>query len=327
MSEPAPLLETRELSRGYAVTARRGLSVSRRTIQAVDGVSLSLAPGETLGIVGESGCGKSTFAKLLLGILPPSSGEIRFAGEIIRPAEPATRASYSRQVQIVYQNAGGSLDPRMRILDQLVEPLRVNRITAAPRDAATAVLAQVGLPAEIGSRFPHQLSGGQAQRVVMARALLFDPAVIVCDEPVSALDLSVQAQVLNLLMQIQNERRLAYVFISHDLRVVRHIAQRVAVMYLGRVVEEAPTQALFDTPRHPYTQSLLDAVPNPDPRRRGSRRILVGEPPSPIERPSGCVFHTRCAIAQPFCRTVRPELKALQGSAAKVACHAVHGEC
>lgn len=325
MPEIVPVLEGQALSRRFAVRRWHGLSIKKSFVHAVDSVTLRLFAGETLGVVGESGCGKSTLAKLLTGILAPSSGDIRFRGTAVQLSNSAARKDYSRSVQIVYQNAAGSLDPRMRVGDQLAEPLQANRLHPDPKAAVNDLFEQVGLSREIGRRFPHQLSGGQVQRLAIARALLFEPSVIICDEPVSALDLSVQAQVLNLLSELQRKHHVAYVFISHDLRVIRHVSHRVAVMYLGRIVEEATTDDLFADPRHPYTQSLLQAVPNPDPRRRGGRRLLTGEIPSPTDRPSGCAFHTRCALARPICRAVLPELQLVAGSQARVACHVVHG--
>lgn len=317
-----PLLEARDLSRHYAVR-NTVLPWSRgAALRAVDGLSFHLAPGRTLGLVGESGCGKSTTARLVLGLLPPSGGEVRFEGEPV-PARrgPAWRA-LRRRMQMVYQDPLAALDRRLRALDQVVEPLAVfaEGTAAQRRERAQALLAAVGLSPHLFQRYPHELSGGQRQRVVLARALVLEPRLLVCDEPVSALDVSVQAQVINLLQDLQAQRQLAFLFISHDLKVVRQISHEVAVMYLGRIVEQGAPQELFQRPLHPYTQALVSAVPSPWRGAHERRIVLEGDPPSPAQVPPGCAFHPRCPQALARCREQRPELAEL-GPGRRVACH------
>jgi dipeptide transport system ATP-binding protein len=281
--------------------------------------------GQTLAVVGESGCGKSTLARLLTMIESPTAGELLIDGKDVAHATDALKRDLRRQIQIVFQNPYGSLNPRQTVGDALMEPLLVNgNKDARDREAqARAMLAQVGLREEHFGRYPHMFSGGQRQRIAIARALMLRPRVLVLDEPVSALDVSIRAQVLNLLDDLQQRFNVAYIFISHDLGVVRHVADEVMVMYLGRCVEQGPRDAVFDTPRHPYTRALLSATPTVDPALRRERIILKGELPSPIDRPSGCPFRTRCPLAFERCAEVEPPLE-LRG-AQHVACWAVPG--
>jgi oligopeptide/dipeptide ABC transporter ATP-binding protein len=301
------LLEARDLVKHYPV---RGGLFSRATgaVRAVDGVSLALAPRETLGLVGESGCGKTTLARLVLRLEEPSAGSLRFDGEDLLALRPRELRARRRHFQIVFQDPMSSLNPRMTVGEILAEPLVVHGVArGADADARVeALLGQVGIPASWRGRYPHEFSGGQRQRIGVARAIALGPKLVVCDEAVSALDVSVQAQVLNLLLELRARLGLAYLFISHDLSVVRHVSDRVAVMYLGQIVEEAPTSALFGAPAHPYTQALLSAIPVPDPRRRPERIVLAGDVPSPAAPPPGCRFHTRCPAVMPRCSREAP---------------------
>ena len=291
-----------------------------RLLRAVDGVSFTLGAGETLGIVGESGCGKSSLARALIGLNPISGGSARFEGTDLGSLSTANWRALRAHMQMIFQDPLSSLDPRMTIGDIIAEPLVALKpgIAAAAVKAETErVMARVGLAANVINRYPHEFSGGQCQRVGIARALIVQPRLIICDEPVSALDVSIQAQVINLLVDLQRSEGLALIFIAHDLAVVRHIADRVMVMYLGRAMEEAPSDALFEHPRHPYTQALLSAVPIPDPvRERGkSIQILEGDLPSPVSPPSGCVFRTRCPRADAACAATVPTLEPVDGHA------------
>ena len=283
---------------------------ARGVVSAVDGVSLAVAPGRTLAVVGESGCGKSTLARLLLRLIEPDDGRVELDGQDLRALDEGALLRARRHVQMVFQDPFGSLNPRMSAGDTLAEPLRLHAVVPASEPAARVrrLLDQVGLPAEAAQRYPHEFSGGQRQRLAIARALAAGPKVLVCDEPVSALDVSIQAQILNLLADLQRELGLAYVFISHDLAVVRQVATEVAVMYLGRFVETGPAAQVFARPRHPYTQALLSAVPVADPTRRGTRIVLGGDVPSPLSPPPGCRFHTRCPHADERCRQDAPVL-------------------
>jgi len=294
------------------------------TLKAVDDVSFTLAAGKTLAIVGESGCGKSTLARVITMIEPPTSGRLLIDGEDVATADGDTLRRLRSQVQIVFQDPFGSLNPRQKVGSILAEPLLLNRPEVSRgdrREAVLTMLKRVGLRPEHYDRYPHMFSGGQRQRIAIARALMLNPRVVVLDEPVSALDLSVQAQVLNLLAELQEEFSLAYVFISHSLSVVRHIADEVLVMYLGRPVERGARDAIFDRPKHPYTQALLSATPIADPARQRGRIRLYGEMPSPIDPPPGCAFHPRCPLAFERCRRERP-LEELKGEV-NVACFAV----
>jgi peptide/nickel transport system ATP-binding protein len=293
--------------------------VGRRTLTAVADVSLAIAPGETLALVGESGSGKSTIGNVIAGLQRPTAGVMRFGG---RALDKATTTAARRAIQIIFQDPFGALDPRMPVSAIIAEPLLIQHLgTRAERLARAADLAeQVGLPADALNRYPHEFSGGQRQRIAIARALAPDPALIVADEPLSALDVSIQSQILNLLADLRRVRGLAYLFISHDLAVVNHLADRVAVLYLGRLVEVAPREALFATPSHPYTQALLEAMPRIGRRRRTA--VIQGEMPSALDPPSGCVFHTRCPKAQAVCRMEVPQLEPAPGRPEqRAACH------
>ena len=316
------VLTARNLTRHYSVS--RGAFSNPATLKALDGASFTLERGKTLAIVGESGCGKSTLARLITMIELPTSGSLNIAGQEIVGARASTLRALRPKVQIVFQNPYGSLNPRQKIGHLLEEPLLVNtNMPAAGRTAkARAMMTSVGLRPEHYDRYPHMFSGGQRQRIAIARALMLDPEVLVLDEPVSALDVSIQAQVLNLLADIQERHNLAYLFISHDLSVVRHIADEVMVMYLGRTVEQGPRDVIFGNPQHPYTRALLSATPQPDPTRKRDRIVLKGELPSPLNPPSGCTFHPRCPLAFDLCPKVSPTLLAHEGSL--VACHAVN---
>jgi dipeptide transport system ATP-binding protein len=316
------VLIARDLARHYRVS--RGPFAAPALLKALDGASFSLERGRTLAVVGESGCGKSTLARLVTMIEPPTSGSLVISGEEVAGAPAATLRSLRSKAQIVFQNPYGSLNPRQKIGHALEEPLKVNTgfSAAERRERARAMMAAVGLRPEHYDRYPHMFSGVQRQRIAIARALMLDPDILVLDEPVSALDVSIQAQVLNLLADLQERLDLAFLFISHDLSVVRHIANDVMVMYLGRVVEQAPREELFANPRHPYTQALLSATPHPDPQGKRERIVLRGELPSPLAPPPGCTFHPRCPIAMEVCRGLNPAL--LANGASLVACHAVN---
>jgi oligopeptide/dipeptide ABC transporter ATP-binding protein len=321
--QPAPLLEVDHLALHFPV--KQGLFVDRvvANVRAVDDVSFTLREGETLGLVGESGCGKTTLARCLLRLLEPTSGTISFRGREITHTRERQLRSFRRQVQMVFQDPQASLNPRKRVGQIVGGGLRLAGMSGGDREnRVRELLAQVGLNPEHINRFPHEFSGGQRQRVGVARALSVDPRLIVLDEPVSALDVSVQAQVINLLDDLQDSLGLSYVFVAHDLSVVRHVSDRIAVMYLGKLVELSPAEELYARPVHPYTAALLSAIPIPDPQRSRSRpRLSVpGEPPNPLDPPPGCRFHTRCPRATEVCRTTEPPLTAYQGGHL-AACH------
>ncbi len=301
------LLEVRELRKHYA-TQQGWLGRSGASVRAVDGVSFSIGAGETLGLVGESGCGKSTTAKLILRLQDPSSGEILWNGQHIEGLNQTGMRPVRRELQAVFQDPYSSLNPRIRAADIVAEPLRnyETMSTRQARERVASLFERVGLRPDQMLKYPFEFSGGQRQRLGIARALSVRPKLIVCDEPVSALDVSVQAQVINLMMDLQHEFGLSYLFVAHDLAVVEHISQRVAVMYLGRIVEIAPKRMIFTRPQHPYTEALLEAVPANDPDARRQRRVLAGDVPSPINPPSGCHFHTRCPYAEERCRREQP---------------------
>ncbi len=315
-----PLVELRQLKKHFPV--RRTLFGPRESIRAVDGIDLTVQPGETLGVVGESGCGKSTLGRLILRLLEPTSGEVWVGGERLDTLSPKVLARKRRAMQIIFQDPYGSLNPRMRVGSIVGEGLEIHGLARGTekRRQVIDLLERVGLRADAYERYPHEFSGGQRQRIGIARALAVQPKLIVADEPVSALDVSIQAQIVNLLQDLQEERGLTYVFIAHDLRVVEHISHRVAIMYLGKIVELAESTELYRNPRHPYTRALLSAVPIPDPTTRRERMLLPGDVPSPIHPPPGCPFHPRCKFAEERCRSEEPNLLSGKSTHA-VACH------
>ncbi len=315
------LLEVKDLCKHYPI--RKGLfSRIAGYVYAVDGISFTINEGETLGLVGESGCGKSTVGRTILKLIEPSRGEIIWRGERIDELSRSQMRPYRQQIQAVFQDPYSSLNPRMRSADIVSEPLRnfESLSKAQGRERVSALFERVGLRPDQMLRFPHEFSGGQRQRLGIARALSVKPKLIMLDEPVSALDVSVQAQVINLLEDLQREFQVSYLFVAHDLAVVKHISHRVAVMYLGRIVELAPTKLLFSTPSHPYTEALLSAVPVPDPKYQRKQIVLGGDVPSPINRPNGCHFHTRCRYAQERCKVEEPILEEITPGHS-VACH------
>ncbi|MBU0727019.1 MAG: ATP-binding cassette domain-containing protein [Alphaproteobacteria bacterium] len=316
------LLEVDSLVRHYPVRIPGGLFGQPATLRAVDGVSFAVSPGKTLGLVGESGCGKSTTAKLVLGLLPPTAGAVRFEGGHVPARRNAEWRALRQRMQMVYQDPLGALDRRLPVVAQVMEPLTVFKIgtPAERREKARDLMAAVGLTPHLFERFPHELSGGQRQRVVLARALILEPSLLVCDEPISALDVSIQAQVINLLLDLQDRFGVAFLFISHDLKVVRQVSHEVAVMYLGRIVEQGEPEKLFHEPAHPYTKALVSAIPSPWRQEGYERIVLQGDPPNPVQVPSGCAFHPRCAYATAACREVRPVLADI-GDGRKAACH------
>ena len=321
MAETTPILEVKDLKKHFPV--RKGLL--RRTVghvYAVDGISFSIGEGETLGLVGESGCGKSTAGRAVLRLIEPTSGRIAMTGRDITRLPKKELRPYRRQMQIVFQDPFSSLNPRMTAGDIVGEPLLVHGMGRGKerREQVSALFERVGLrPAQMVN-YPHQFSGGQRQRIGIARALALGPKLIVGDEPVSALDVSIQAQVINLLQDLQRERKLSYLFISHNLAVVEHISHRIAVMYLGRIVEYADTRSIFTRPQHPYTEALLSAVPVPDPAVKREKRLVQGDVPSPVNPPAGCHFHTRCPYAVARCKTESPSLREI-APGHHVSCH------
>ncbi|MGZ5825175.1 MAG: ABC transporter ATP-binding protein [Croceibacterium sp.] len=325
----APLLEVRGLAMHFPVS--EGIVLSRKIgdVKAVDGIDFTINRGETLGLVGESGCGKTTTGRCILRLERPTAGEILFDGRDVNRMQRSELVALRRRMQVIFQDPYSSLNPRMKVGDIIAEPIKVHGVepdAARRRARVRELLAVCGLDPKFTDRYPHEMSGGQRQRVGIARALALDPEFIVCDEAVSALDVSIQAQVVNLLEDLRERFGLTYLFIAHDLSVVRHLCQRVAVMYLGRIVEMADNNELFDNPLHPYTQALLSAVPIPDPRIEAMREFHPpkGEVPSPLNPPLGCVFHPRCPMAVEGCRRERPVLRELRPGH-WVACSEVHG--
>ncbi len=317
-----PLLRVNQLTKHFAVHS--GL-LGRHTehVRAVDGVSFEIAAGETLGLVGESGCGKSTTGRCILRLIEPTAGEIWFEGTELRALDKPTMRKRSRDLQIIFQDPYASLNPRMTVGAIIGEALTIHGLSATPQlyqDRITELLETVGLHPDHARRYPHEFSGGQRQRIGIARALAVSPKLIVCDEPVSALDVSIQAQVINLLEDLQEKFGLTYLFIAHDLSVVEHISTRIAVMYLGRIVEVAPSRELYTNPRHPYSEALLSAVPIPDPSVKRKRIVLEGDVPNPMRPPAGCHFHPRCPRAQERCKVEAPLLREL-APGRMAACH------
>ncbi len=319
-----PLLQVRDLKVHFAV--KRGLlQRTVGTVKAVDGVSFDVAKGTTLGLVGESGCGKSTTGRALLRLCEPTSGSVHLGGVDLGKLGTGDLRRARRRMQMIFQDPYASLNPRMTILDTVAEPLGIHGLVKTPRERLEKVahlMETVGLEPAYMRRYPHEFSGGQRQRIGIARAISLSPELVVADEPVSALDVSIQAQIVNLLAQLQNDLGLTYVFIAHDLAVVRHLSREIAVMYLGRIVERAPAEELFAHPAHPYTQALLSAIPIPDPKieRKRKRLVLVGDVPSPLNPPSGCHFHTRCPYVMDRCKTEEPGLTE-RGAGHVAACH------
>jgi oligopeptide transport system ATP-binding protein len=319
-----PILKVKDLVKQFPIKGGLlGRTVDR--VHAVDGVSFELQPGETLGVVGESGCGKSTTGRCILRLIEPTSGEVWFEGKNVTTANKDDLRALARDMQIIFQDPYASLNPRMTVSAIVGEALTIHKLTSNAReyeDRIVQLLETVGLNADHMRRYPHEFSGGQRQRIGIARALAVSPKLIVCDEAVSALDVSIQAQVINLLEDLRSEFKLSYIFIAHDLSVVEHISHRVAVMYLGRIVEIAPAKSLYTEPKHPYTEALLSAVPIPDPQVKRKRIPLQGDVPSPIHPPSGCHFHTRCPIAQKgLCDKDTPLLQPAGADGHFVACH------
>ncbi len=320
-----PVLQVRDLEVSFRVDAGTLFRHDYRSIRAVDGVSFDVHPAETLGIVGESGCGKSTLARALLGLQRPKRGEILWLGEdLVQLGEESLRRK-RREIQLIFQDPQGSLDPRMTVGDIIAEPLKtffpsMSRLQI--RERVTGILKLVGLRPDQINRYPHEFSGGQCQRVGIARALVVNPRLVVCDEPVSALDVSIQAQIVNLLKDLQKKLQLSLIFIAHDLSIVRHVSDRILVMYMGKVMELADRSSIYREPRHPYTRALIESVPIPDPvrERKRARRSLKGDMPSPLNPPSGCVFRTRCPFATELCAEKVPELETLDNGH-QVACH------
>ncbi len=329
-ARPRTLIATDRLAKYFPVKGSF-FTRERKFVRAVDGVSIRVRRGETLGLVGESGCGKSTLGRLILRLVDPSYGRVIYDGRDIVPLGHAAMRPLRRKLQIIFQDPYSSLNPRMTVRDIVGEAIRIHKLAASKRDEDRMIaelLEKVGLRTDVMDRYPHEFSGGQRQRIGIARALAVQPEFIVCDEPISALDVSIQAQIVNLLVELQIQLGLSYLFISHDLKIVEHVSHRVAVMYLGKIVEQARAVRIYERPLHPYTRALLSAAPVPDPGRRRLRILLEGDGPSPIDPPSGCTFHPRCPRAEKGrCDVDVPPLKELQeGTGHKVACFHPHIE-
>ena len=314
------LLEIHNLKKHFPVGGGL-LSRNKGSVKAVDGVNLTVNEGETLGLVGESGCGKSTLGRTILRLIEPTGGEVLFQGKNLLALSPRELREMRREMQIIFQDPYASLNPRMRVGDIIGEGLEIHKLAKgrAKRDRIMELLHQVGLREDHYPRYPHEFSGGQRQRIGIARALAVNPKFIVCDEPVSSLDVSIQAQIINLLQELQEKMHLTYLFISHDLRVVEHISHRVAIMYLGKVVEIANSETIYRDAKHPYTRALLSSVPMPDMEHKKERIVLQGDVPSPVNPPSGCTFHPRCAYREPLCSEMEPPLDFADGHG--VSCH------
>ncbi|MFZ9681933.1 MAG: ABC transporter ATP-binding protein [Cephaloticoccus sp.] len=318
----APLLAIKDLKMHFPV--REGVLLrAKRSCCAVDGVNLTIAPGETVGLVGESGCGKSTLGKCIARLYRPTSGSIIFQGDDLAHEKGAALKAHRRQLQMIFQDPVESLNARHTVGDIIAEPFVIHKMgdEAWRRQRVQELLAKVGLPANAAERFPFEFSGGQRQRIGIARAIALEPKLIVCDEPVSALDVSIQSQVLNLLLDLQREMNLSYLFIAHNLAVVKHVSDRIAIMYLGRIVELADADTIYRAARHPYTRALISAIPEPDPTRNKQRIVLQGDVPSPINPPSGCPFHPRCPHATDRCKVEVPQLRAAGEPGQQVSCH------
>lgn len=322
MSEFAPLLDVRELRIHFPVK-HRVFGRAQAFVRAVDDVSFTIAPGETVGLVGESGCGKTTLGRAVIRLIEPTAGDIIFDGENITRLDRSTLRARRRKFQMIFQDPYGSLDPRMTVQNIIGEALDIHRLAPnarARRQRLESLLQDVGLDPSHAERYPHEFSGGQRQRIGIARALAVEPKLIICDEPVSALDVSIQAQIINLLGDLQRQRDIAFLFVAHDLAVVKHISRRILVMYLGRVVESGETKTICRSPKHPYTQALISAVPVVDPASKRQRIILSGDVPSPIHPPGGCPFHPRCPLAESRCKVEVPPLREIEPGR-WVACH------
>lgn len=316
------LLSIQNLKVYYPVRSGLNLFREKLFVKAVDGVSLDVYKGEALGVVGESGCGKTTIGHTIVRLITPTAGTVAFEGQDIFKGKQANDLELAQRIQIIFQDPYSSLDPRFTVGRCIEEPLIIHKVGDAKsrRERVVQLMNDVSLHEDQMTKFPHEFSGGQRQRIGVARALALHPAIIVCDEPVSALDVSIQAQILNLMQELQNKYQLTYIFISHNLGVVNHLCDRIAVMYLGNLMEVSEKKALFANPKHPYTQALLDAIPIPDPERKTMNVVLTGDVPSPINPPKGCVFHTRCSKVQPRCLSEKPELREVE-PAHFVACH------
>ncbi len=317
------LLKVQGLTKHFPITRRDGFRTRREVVKAVDGIDLVIHEGETVGLVGESGCGKSTAGRAIMRLIKPTAGTVEFEGVDLSTMPESSLRKLRKDMGIVFQDPVSALDPRMMIGDIVAEPLRVHRMVSSRRQAlerSRDLLQQVGLDPNYAYRYPHEFSGGQRQRIGIARSIATDPKLLILDEPISALDISVRAQIINLLEDLQEQRGLAYLFIAHDLSVVRHVCERVAVMYMGIIVEEGPGRLVFDSPKHPYTQALIASIPKPDPAYRVERAPLEGDVPTPVDIPSGCRFRTRCPLAADLCAIEVPPLRDL-GVGRTAACH------